>query len=356
MPAMVPVYFQLSRWLYGYFQNPTFSTVYHDATATNYITGLLNQLPGPAANPVSMRGVAPDGLNVNYIPAPYRNNQNLLQRPCGDPGPGKDKAGENNGMTTYVQWQNGFHNLFANDVQLNGIAEPLFSIIDTDSAHHLSAPLVERAVTRAGSQAAIVINYDMHPDYGTGGGGTIGCQGWGYYVSNAVGAIHAAPLAQAYVRLGGSPPRDNQAPAWDGGEWHRAGTGGMSVIQPLQGQPHLVTNQINAVLAAVAQAANVARVDAYISIDRDLIQTSLTQYDDGKFTWVDTLAGVQACLAALQAHGSRLIGFDVCGLPTHPGVSSRSWVAGQRPNRPTAIQDATAQVVQLWNLALAYPQ
>jgi hypothetical protein len=38
MPAMVPVYFQLSKWLYGYFQNPAFNRVYHDASATNYIS------------------------------------------------------------------------------------------------------------------------------------------------------------------------------------------------------------------------------------------------------------------------------------------------------------------------------
>jgi hypothetical protein len=366
MPAMVPVYFQLSRWLYGYFQNPDWSRVYHDATAINYITtnvpnhppGILDQLPNPAANPVSKQGIAADGLNVGYIQAADRNNQDLLQRSCGDPGPNGDRAGQNNGRTSYAQWQSAFHNLFANDAQLNAIAQPIFGIIDTNSAHHLSAPLVERAVTRARalhSQAVVVINFDMHPDYGTGVGGMIGCQGWGWYVSNIVQGIHAAPLANAYVRLGGDVPRDGQPITWDGAQWHQPAVGGLQVVQPGAGHPHPVGNQVNAVLAAVAHATGVGRVDAYVSIDRDLVQKSFTQYDDGKFTWADAFAGVQACLAALQAHGSWLIGFDVCGLPTHPGVSSKGWVQGARPSTSQAIQDAAGQVVQLWNQVLAYP-
>jgi hypothetical protein len=355
---MVPVYFQLSKWVYGYFKRPAYDKTYDDPTAIAYAQGLLNQLPNPAAPAVSKLGVEPVPLNLTYIPAGYRNHQNLLQLSCGYPGPNNDQAGKNNGTTSYAQWRTGFRNLFTQDPQLNNIAQPLFSIIDTNSAHHVSAPLVERAVTRAQPPAAIVINYDMHPDYGTGGG-QIGCQGWGYYVSNAVANQHGA-LAQAYVQLGGAPPRDAQAITWDGGQWHQAaGPGGMAVIQP-QNNPgqHPVYNQISAVLAAVSQAANGAVVDAYISLDRDLVQTSYTQYDDGKFTWNDSLQGVQACLAALQAHGSHLIGFDVCGLPTRPGVSSKTWVNANDKIKVVdqAIPPAATQVLDLWNLASAYPQ
>src|SRR4029450_2940702 len=125
-----------------YFQDPQHAPVYHHPTATAYATGVLNSLPGPAGLPVSKLGVAANGLNLTYIPAGWRNNQDLLQRPCGDPGANLDQAGYNTGRTSYAQLQAGFPNLFANDAQLNAIPQPLFAIVDTDSAHHFSAPLV----------------------------------------------------------------------------------------------------------------------------------------------------------------------------------------------------------------------
>src|SRR5712691_10219975 len=213
---MVPVYFQTSRWLRGYLEKPMYTVGYKAPQAAQYANQILGTLPNPPAGPVRKFGVSDIPYNnFNYIqPAWIQHQTDLLLAPCGFPGPNGDKAGENNGRTGYPTWQHAFSQLFANDLDFQQVAGyPLFSIIDTNSAHHLSAPLVERAVNRADpnrlggnpTRAMLVVNFDRHPDYGSAPSDTgtpITCQSWGRFVVNTVVGVYNHPLADAYVRFG----------------------------------------------------------------------------------------------------------------------------------------------------------
>ena len=244
MPGMVPAYFQASKWLRGYMQGPFYDGGYTAPRAQAYADGILSGLadpnrPGAALTRVRKTGMDADASqrDLTYIrPAWMLPGQPfVLDQACGFPGPNRTQAGMYTGRTAYATWQHAFSQLFTQDpdfLQPTVQAAPLFSVIDTDSAHHLSAPLVERAVRWAATAAAalaqpaartIVINFDAHEDYG--GGATapsINCQSWGCYVTNPVPAVHAAALADAYVQLGSKDPRTPRRPGPTGNASGRA--------------------------------------------------------------------------------------------------------------------------------------
>lgn len=214
MTQMVPVYFQTSRWLRGYLQKPFYANGYTARRASEYANDLLGQLLNPPAGAIYKLGVSDSPYtNFDYIrPEWIKPQGDLLLLPCGYPGERDDQAGKNNGEASYATWQYAFKKLFSEDGDFQHAAPyPLFSIIDTDSAHHLSAPLVEHAVqfadpdrlTGKPNRAMIVVNFDAHTDYGAKNlAPTITCQSWGRFVSNTIAEIHPHPLADAYVHFG----------------------------------------------------------------------------------------------------------------------------------------------------------
>jgi hypothetical protein len=378
MPAMIPAYFQASRWLRGYMAPPTYGGGYNAQRAQAYVDGILNGLtdpnrpgpPGPALTRVRKMGVdAANPRNLTWIQAAWLQGQPaVLQQACGLPGPNNDQAGVNTGRASYAIFQHAFSQLFAQDADFTQAAvqaAPLFSIIDTDSAHHLSAPLVERAVLRAAAAAAaaaapapvppaartIVINFDAHEDYG--GAATlpnINCQSWGYFVTNPVANVHAAPLADAYVQFGSRVPMAAVA-SWAAGKWHQAaGPAGMAAIPYAAGAASPLRAQLDAVLAAVAAVAPGAPappVQAYVSLDRDVLRPHYNQYPDGPFQVAQGLAGVMDCLTHLHGRGVLLIGFDVTGLPVVPSSSTDAAMTVAQ-----ALADAQSQITQLWTHVL----
>jgi len=355
---MVPVYFQTSRWLRGYLEGPVFETGYGAVRAANYATQILGSMPNPAAAAVRKSGVSNQFLDFTYILAGWLQFQpNLLQASCGWPGLNGNMAGQNNGRTGYPTWQHAFSQLFANDPDFQGVVAgfPLFSIIDTNSAHHVSAPLVERAVALADpnrlagapNRAMLVINFDNHPDYGGDTNVPITCQNWGCFVSNNVANVYNHQISDAYVRFGANNPQ-NPNPDWSHGQWHQANQGGMIDIDPNHNST--LEAQINTVIAAISPGG-AANVDAYVSLDRDVLKRSYTQYGDGPFAPANGVQGVKDCLTHLVAVGAHLAGVDICGLPTYPGASA-DHMGGQ-----FTVTDATAlagnQIVDLWNFTIA---
>jgi hypothetical protein len=360
MPAMIPAYFQTSKWLRGYMAPPTYGGGYTAQRVQAYADGILNGLADPA-RPALTRvrkvGVGADPRDLTYIQAGWLQGQaTVLLQTCGYPGPNNDQAGQNTGRTGYATWQHAFSQLFTQDadfLQAAVQAAPLFSIIDTDSAHHLSAPLVERAVLRTAAALApgqpaartIVINFDAHEDYGGATAPDINCQSWGYFVTNTVPAVHPAPLADAYIQFGSKDPMD-AAPSWAHGKWHRAGgAAGLAAIPYNAAAPDPLRAQLDAVLAAVAPGA--PPVQAYVTLDRDVLRPHYNQYPHGPFPVAPGLAGVMNCLTHLSGRGVPLIGFDVTGLPVIPSSSTDAAITITQ-----AVADAQNQITQLWTHAL----
>ena len=62
-------------------------------------------------------------------------------------------------------------------------------------------------------------------------------------------------------------------------------------------------------------------VQAYVTLDRDVLKPHYNQYPDGPFPAVSGLAGVMDCLTHLHGQGVPLIGFDITGLPVIPSSS-----------------------------------
>ncbi|MBO0803732.1 MAG: arginase family protein [Nocardiopsaceae bacterium] len=362
MPPMVPVYFQASQWLRGYLQKPFYANGYDASRAARYANGILGGLKNPPAAPIVKLGVMggePPGLNLGYIPnGPggwVQGQGNLLLTSCGYPGFSGDQAGKNNGQTRYATWQHAFAQLFASDPDFQRAARyPLFSIIDTDSAHHLSAPLVERAVAYADAprlvgepgRAMLVVNFDAHTDYGAQARDTstpITCQSWGRFVSNTVPQVHGYQLADAYVRFGLNTALDS-TPTWSHGEWHQANTD--TVTQRIAETDNAsLADQLDTVIDAITQHGT-RGLNAYVSIDRDVVQVNYTQYSDGPFPADQGIAGVKTCLDHLVSKGASIVGFDVCGLPTFPGETR---IKTRELPIPEAMALAQAQVTTLWD-------
>jgi hypothetical protein len=357
---MVPVYFQTSRWLRAYLEKPAYADGYKPIAAQKHADSLLGKLtvPEPAAAPIKKLGVASAPfLNFDYIPVKWRDNANLLQLPCGFPGQNGREAGSNNGKADYATWRNAFHQLFTQDGDFHRANNhPLFAIIDTDSAHHLSAPLVERAVrfadpgrvAGAPTRTMIVINFDAHTDFGGTASPvpTINCQSWGRFVANTVPGIHNHPLSDVYVRFGLQKSRDAE-PTWEAGEWHEADANYVTKPIDYQTTGDVLTAQLDVICTAVTATTGAQNVDAYVSVDRDVLELSYTNYFDGPFPPEPGIAGVKKCLTYLASKNVRIIGFDITGLPTFPG--------GVRPGRPgptfttdDAMNLAEKQIVALW--------
>jgi hypothetical protein len=363
MPAMIPVYFQTSRWLRGYLQKPAYADGYKSAAVDSYVDTVKAALAPPPQQLVRKLGVSgtPDhdpGKSFDYIQTGWvTGQQELLQRSCGYPGQGASQAGKNNGLTSYATWRHAFQQLFASDGSIGpGAGRPLFGMIDTNSAHHLSAPLVERAIRFGDPQrlngqpqrAMVVVNFDAHTDYGAkAAAAEINCQTWGRFVSNSIPQLHP-PLADAYVRLGRVTGKAD--PTWANGEWHRADTDQPPVsIEFDQSSNDPIGAQLDTVIQAIA---NGRPVDAYVSLDRDLLQQSYTQYLDGPFPENQGIAGVIQCATHLANRGARLVGFDITGLPTYPGDVRDKQL---QLSIPEAIDLATSHIARLWNAISALP-
>jgi len=353
---MVPVYFQTSRWLRGYLDPPGYESGYKPQRAVTYADQLLAALQNPVSAAVRKFGVSNAPFrDFDYIQPGWIQPQgaNLLEVPCGFPGANADKAGQNNGRTSYATWQHAFSQLFANDADFKRVARyPLFSIIDTNSAHHLSAPLVERAVRLADpgrlggnpTRAMLVVNFDNHPDYGGDTTSPSTCQNWGCFVSKTVQNVYAYPIADAYVRLGANDPLAN--PSWSRGQWHLANSGG-GMVDIDSTHASTLEAQLDTVIGTISPPSRggPANVDAYVSLDRDVLKRNFTQYNDGPFPAADGIAGVETCLSHLVRTGVHIVGFDICGLPTFPGATKDAVDF----KVPDAMALAKTQVTDLWN-------
>ncbi|MFC1782181.1 hypothetical protein ACFL02_01180 [Planctomycetota bacterium] len=193
---------------------------------------------------------------------------------------------------------------------------PVFSVCDCNCFHtsgHLwglyaVAMLLEFKEQRG---PVAVVNFDQHADAGSTTSGWTKSDGWGCPLMDDLGRID---LPACYLSTGNK--KNSLTLRYSGARKT------LLADQPkVYSEPEdfkILWKEINAYLGA-----NIRYV--FVSVDRDCLKKSYTQWQDGRFDDHNALDSyMRKVLDALWSeceNNVRLIGFDVTGLPEHPMVS-----------------------------------
>jgi hypothetical protein len=221
---------------------------------------------------------------------------------------------------------------------MNGVwpalPHPVLGIIDSDAAHHISLLLAERAFAAVpAGRARIVINFDAHTDFSGAvpAVASLRCDNWGSFTVRAVPPVYVNPIADVYVMIGNkvqglaapNPPWSNtsarfRVPAAGGVPQAAQPVAGATIAQQIQ---QLIA-MLNGYAAAMNNGNAWAGYTVYVTVDRDVQQTSYTDYGDGAYTVAAVWQAVDDCLTELDNNHVAFAGFDICGLPTYAGTSN----------------------------------
>lgn len=303
-------------------------------------------------NPAVLRvdpfdGVSADGLQLFWLaptqPGCLPANGNFLNVPAGN----QAGQGDANGALPWERFQCGLPPVFPR-INPGGLLRKPFSVIDTNAAHHFTLAIANYALNvlapnlplQPGAPAArrrVIVNFDAHDDIGTGGA-MIACDRWGRYAVRPPAGSTLANVADLYAVLG---VKFVPTPALPAGFLVPRNQNKSNLRPASWGD---AVNQMMA--AAGATATN--QVDLYVSIDRDVMQSSYTTYGDGAYTPQAIRAGVQAFLQAWN--GARVVGMDVVGLPATggSGIVQPDWSLQQQ------MAQAAADISSFYTSAIPY--
>ncbi|MCE9669888.1 arginase family protein [Myxococcus stipitatus] len=243
----------------------------------------------------------------------------------------KEVRGACNGEVNFANFAEAFlgvNGLFSGAPYQEEDSKPfLFGVIDHNSAHHMSWPLVARAMQRATKEHALVLNFDAHYDYGTPGNESIHCSTWAVKLFELCGTLVPQRLATAYSAIGVLRNRDARPSSGDFST--------MVVTDKGQDKTHAhITAGTNTheganvedLLAAIEAKAGLTNTaySVYITFDRDVSEVSCTPYKDGQHQPAHAQRAVVEMMKLLAQRGCELVGFDVCGLPNTDGGTSVS--------------------------------
>lgn len=195
---------------------------------------------------------------------------------------------------------------------LANMQSPLFSIIDHNSAHHLSFVLANKAFRAyRGHARKIVVNLDAHEDYGHAvNWQQIGCQNWGRKLLAVAGRPRWLPGGgvERYVAFCLNH-HANRARLWRSNG--QTLIGNAAAIQPGNvghgGLPNAVLGQF--------LGPNLNNAAVYITIDRDFMAGSWTPYGDGSYAVGEGRQIIQGLINYLRGQGAQIVGADMIGLP-----------------------------------------
>ncbi len=234
----------------------------------------------------------PSNVTVTTIPGILTNFHDT----AGDSQGGEQKYGTHvSGAIKYKNFVPAFLSALG-DMNLTG---KLFSVINNNSAHHVSYVLACHAFANHGRQGAnqLVINFDQHHDHGSASNVNdaeiyITCTSWGQFLGRSDNGLQGC----GYLALG-------------------VGTSGNKSHSKF----YFGSSELSSRSAAVAKYGqfNTSNSDVYITVDRDFMKGSETKYGGGNYSKTEGWAEVKSCLGAIPL--ANLVGFDVCGLPT-PGT------------------------------------
>ncbi|VFQ45347.1 hypothetical protein MSL71_30040 [Desulfoluna butyratoxydans] len=198
---------------------------------------------------------------------------------------------------------------------LTDIANPLFSVVDHNSAHHMAYILANKGFRGHEDMAwrRVVINFDNHKDYEAFNpdADSICCQNWGQALRPRPDdkTLHRDHPVSRYVVLGLGSTIANVV-SW--------GLGGIRYQDKVDlSQEILLANALRKSLELGVPLENYL---FHITVDRDFMKGSYTPYGDGPHYPHEGRNMVLQCLHFLKQRGATLSGFDVTGLPCGSSV------------------------------------
>jgi len=195
-----------------------------------------------------------------------------------------------------------------------GMSQPFTTVVSTNFAHNLSAPLSQIAFEKSKtSKSAIklVINMDYHYDCGDGSSGekdSVDNGAWGqHHVLKKIKTGNA----HVYATFG---VLNEYAPGGifiDGEGLQRENISGLD--------KNSLMNKIESVVKTYKEN-NFLGVDIYVTVDRDVLTYGATHFSPGKEERGIVIRTVDPLIARLRKYGSvNIVGFDITGLPKAGG-------------------------------------
>lgn len=193
---------------------------------------------------------------------------------------------------------------------LTDIGNPLFSVVDHNSAHHMTYILANKAFRGNQDMAGrrVVINFDNHKDYETfnPAADSLCCQNWGQALRPRPedNALHRDYSVGRYIVLGLGSANANVV-SWG--------------LDGIRHQDKVDLTQEVAMADALRKSLQLGEpLENYffhVTVDRDFMKGSFTPYGDGPHYPQEGRNMVLQCLHYLKQRGAKLVGFDITGLP-----------------------------------------
>jgi len=208
---------------------------------------------------------------------------------------------------------------------LEEVAGPLFTVVDHNSAHHVSYILAVKAFrARPTNRPRIIINFDQHSDYGTANqfaGDLMTCQSWGRELVPAAQnrKVRDGVYGTKYIVIGEKKSSNNTFIQIyeDSGKTSLPGALNAAAIPAI----------LDAALAKERQrrGGDLSGVDVYVTVDRDFMRGAMTPYNEKDYLPVPDVgrAMVTRTLKYLGDKFATLVGFDVHGMP---GFKTSGWL------------------------------
>lgn len=264
----------------------------------------------------------------------------------------------------------------------------LFTVVDHNSAHHMTYLLAKYAFTKNGRKKStkLLINFDQHEDFGKYNSPKIACSTWGVPLLDdqqddgaVLDGYAVIGVGKTRIKLAGQQSSMNKlleptklvvrhktqkstesiknlTKLDDILDHHRSKTdedkddtkndGSIRVkhympiteiseeaTHPREDIKKLLTTIIQKVRERSqekTQAKDWSDIDVYVTVDRDVMLGSKTAYDDGGYLPEDLRLAVSITLSILSRKKAKLVGFDVTGLPSLSGRSTWGDVKGKQ--------------------------
>jgi hypothetical protein len=319
----------------------------HGGAAAAFATDVHNALvPAPAAACKSLIGVNVGTHTISLGPGP------AIQFPAAGSITARLPDLTSRGSIPYATIDNVRQALLA----APAAQVPLFSVIDSNAAHHFSEPLIRFAFAGSARPRAIV-QIDQHPDITSGSvTGNIDCTNWGRF------ALGAAKYAAGVIPAAGphAPPQNHHAVfVWVGPQSPPLADHYTVKSYTTAGTVAATANSNGAglgaaVLAAITNALPAGAFDVYVSVDRDFHGYGATGWDVfGKHNPVQARAAVTSIVNQFAPAGNgHLRGMDVVGMAKiGGGVDATAWHGLGLPSDPNKKRETLADIASAWAAA-----
>jgi len=192
---------------------------------------------------------------------------------------------------------------------VGGLPKPVTTVVSTNYAHNLSAPLSRLAFEQSKTQypIKIVVNMDYHFDCGYGTKTEVGVDNGGWGKHTVLNIIPGA-VAQVYATFGvRDVPPGGLFAGGKGLVFKGGGVGGIGTDKILSDIDNIVKDY---------KSKGFQGVDMYVTVDRDVLTYGKTDFKPGKAERGILITTLEPMIARLNKYGHvNIVGFDITGLP-----------------------------------------